>query len=121
MAFAERLLVGLAALAGASGVALAAAAAHGGGANLAPAAQMLLVHAPALLAVAALTAQGWLHRPLTLLAGFALALGVLLFSGTLVLGALYGIRPFPMAAPTGGVILIGGWLLLVPAALLRWR
>ncbi len=121
MALAERLLAGLAALSGASGVALAAAAAHGSGTTLAPAAQMLLAHAPAMLALAALAAHGPLHRPLTLLAGFALALGALLFSGTLVLGALYGMRPFPMAAPTGGVILIGGWLLLVPAALLRRR
>ncbi len=121
MAVAERLLVGFAGLAGACGVALAAAAAHGGSPNLAPAAQMLLVHAPALLALAALAAQGRIARTALVASGCAIAVGVLLFSGTLVMGALFGIRPFPMAAPAGGMILIGGWLVLVLSALLRPR
>lgn len=41
---------------------------------------------------------------------FALLAGVLLFSGSLVAEALFGLRP--RLAPFGGALLIAGWLLL---------
>jgi uncharacterized membrane protein YgdD (TMEM256/DUF423 family) len=41
-----------------------------------------------------------------------------LFSGDIALRALVDHRLFPMAAPSGGTLLIGGWGLLVVAALL---
>jgi uncharacterized membrane protein YgdD (TMEM256/DUF423 family) len=44
-------------------------------------------------------------------------LGALLFSGDIALRAFAGHRLFPMAAPSGGALLIGGWALLAIAAL----
>ncbi|GGH08871.1 hypothetical protein GCM10007036_04610 [Alsobacter metallidurans] len=107
-----RVLVALAGVGGCAGVALAAASAHIGGPNLATAAYFLLFHAPALLGVALAADLTTLPRRPTLAAGALLALGVALFSGALALGALAEWRPVPMAAPTGGFLLMGGWLLL---------
>lgn len=119
IAFPERILVVLAGTAGGTGVALAAAAAHlAAGATLETSARFLLVHAPAFLGLAALLGGGFLHRRLGLVAGAVLALGCLLFSGDLAWRALVGTSLVPLAAPTGGILLIAGWALLVPAALI---
>lgn len=112
----ERALVGLAAIAGAVGVALAAAAAHvAAGPTLETSARFLLFHAPVLLALSAIIRQGLVHRRAGLAAGAALAVGLTLFSGDLAWRALLGSVPVPMAAPTGGTVLIGGWALLLAA------
>ena len=47
-----------------------------------------------------------------------LVLGVVLFSGDITLRSLTGASPWRMAAPTGGVMLIVGWLWLSVAAFL---
>jgi uncharacterized membrane protein YgdD (TMEM256/DUF423 family) len=108
----------LAALIGACGVILAAAAAHAApGAGLEGAAYMLLFHAAALLGGAALVQQGLLWRPLAWLALAAWLIGAALFSGDVALRAFAGYRLFPMAAPSGGIILIVGWLALAAAAI----
>ena len=52
------------------------------------AAQFLLFHAPAILALVALSATGTTHRILTRIAVGALVLGLALFSGDLALRAL---------------------------------
>jgi uncharacterized membrane protein YgdD (TMEM256/DUF423 family) len=44
-----------------------------------------------------------------------------LFAGDLALRAYAGHRLFPMAAPTGGMVMIGGWALLAVAALVAMR
>ncbi len=44
-------------------------------------------------------------------------LGSLLFAGDIALRALAGQRLFPMAAPTGGSLLIAAWLAFAVAAL----
>ena len=107
----------LAGLMGASGIALAAAGAHAApGAGLDSAAYMLLFHAAAIIGAAALTAQGTLWRPLALAALVAWIAGAALFSGDLTLRAFAGHRLFVMAAPSGGIILMGGWLLFAGAA-----
>lgn len=97
----------LAGLMGACGVALAAAATHMGGALLGPASAMCLAHAPAMLALFA----G--HRLIRTATGAALLMGIgtLLFAGDLVLKQVYGTGLFPMAAPTGGILMMLGWLL----------
>lgn len=111
------ILLVLAGLMGATGIVLAAAGAHAvPGAGLDSAAQMLLFHAVALLAAAALARQGLLWRPAALAALAAWVLGAALFSGDIALRAFIGHRLFPMAAPAGGIILIVGWLLLATAA-----
>jgi uncharacterized membrane protein YgdD (TMEM256/DUF423 family) len=108
----------LAGLMGASGIILAAAGAHAApGAGLDSAAYMLLFHAAAVLATSALVQQGLLWRPLVLIVLFAWVLGAVLFSGDIAFRALAGHRLFPMAAPTGGIILIVAWIGLAAAAI----
>jgi uncharacterized membrane protein YgdD (TMEM256/DUF423 family) len=111
-------MMGLAALVGlfgAAGVGLAAVAAHlPGDATLKTAADFLLFHAAALLAITAVM-RDRPHRGL-LAAGSLIGLGSILFCGDLAIRALEGARLFPMAAPTGGLLLIGGWLICAVAA-----
>jgi uncharacterized membrane protein YgdD (TMEM256/DUF423 family) len=71
-------------------------------------------HALGLLAVGVLA----LHLPETALlrwAGILLAVGVLVFSGSLYALSLSGIRGLGAITPFGGVALIAGWLLLAIA------
>jgi len=113
MAILERILAALAGLIGASGVALAAAAAHlSSTPSLASAALMALVHAPALLAGLAALRVGLLSKRLGLAGLIGLALGVVLFSGDLAMRAFLSAPLFPMAAPSGGTILIVSWIIL---------
>ena len=117
----DRAIVACAGLAGLAGVALSALAAHGpGGPNLEVAARFLLIHAAALLGVAALSGAILAPR-LATLAGFAMVLGLVLFCGDLVRRAMTGSGLFPMAAPTGGFALMAGWLLVAVAALVGHR
>lgn len=115
----SRILTLIAGLLGAAGVALAAGAAHGGGSVqlLGPAAAMCLVHAPALLALDA-------RRPRPRMFTFASALiggGTLIFSGDLAMRALEGPSLFRLAAPTGGTLMIVGWVAVALAAFARAR
>jgi uncharacterized membrane protein YgdD (TMEM256/DUF423 family) len=113
---ASLILGALAALIGAGGVALAAAAAHREGGDLArTAAYFLILHAAALLALAACAAAFATRRALAgafLTVGAALALGTLIFSADLTSRAFEGSRLFPMAAPIGGSLMILAWLAL---------
>ena len=103
---------------GAAGIALAAAGAHAAPrAGLDSAANILLCHALAILGGTALLLQGMLSRQLALIALAAWVLGTILFSTDVALRAFVGQRLFPMAAPTGGIILILAWLVLAAAAL----
>ncbi|CAO4150996.1 hypothetical protein LPLAFNJD_LOCUS3333 [Methylorubrum aminovorans] len=118
----DRLLAALAALAGGLGVAASAAAAHtSGGETLKTAAQFLLFHAPAILALTGFAAAGLTRGALTRLAAAALLIGLTLFSGDLALRALTGQALFPMAAPIGGTVLMAGWALAAIAALVPAR
>ena len=112
-----RILVILAGIMGADGVILAAAAAHQGDATrLMPASSMLLFHATAILAVAALAERGIIHVKIGLAAGFGFVVAAALFAGDLTMRQYAGHSLFPMAAPTGGTLLIANWLLLAVAA-----
>lgn len=119
----HRIWLASGALAGAFAVVLSAWLAHGAPARLdvaqlgmaQNAATMLGWHALALLATGL-----WAERRPGRLphgAGVAFALGLLLFCGG-VFGAVAGVRLGPVA-PVGGSLLIGGWLLLLLAALRR--
>ncbi|HVI28230.1 DUF423 domain-containing protein [Hansschlegelia sp.] len=116
------LLLALAGLYGAAGVAGAAAGAHmTGDPRLGTASTFLMLNAAAMPGVVAASAA--LGR-LGLLPAAGLALGALLFSGDLMIRVAYGTSPLPMAAPTGGVILILSWvafMALAIAAALRRR
>jgi uncharacterized membrane protein YgdD (TMEM256/DUF423 family) len=110
-------LLVLAGLMGACGVGLAAAAAHGtSAAGLDSAAWLLLFHAVAILGVASLAYQGQLWRPLALAAMLCFVAGGALFSGDIAMRAFAGHRLFPMAAPSGGTLLLIGWIILAAAA-----
>ena len=114
----DRVFFGLGALLGAVGVMAGAFGAHALRGRVGP--EMLavfetgvryhLVHALALLAVAwastrweaaAIRAAGWLF-----------VAGILLFSGSLYVLTLTGIRALGAITPIGGVAFILGWLLL---------
>jgi len=117
-----QVLVGIAAFFGCAGIVLAAAGAHSKpGSGLDSAGYMLLFHAPAVIAACAAIAAGLMSRPFAIAACLALLVGVALFSGDLALRAYAGQRLFPMAAPTGGIVMIGGWALLGLAAFLAIR
>lgn len=119
-----RVFLSLAAFAGFTGVALGAFAAHGLKGRLSPeylavfqtGVHYQLVHALALFGVALLS----LHLPSRLLtgAGWAFALGILLFSGSLYTLTLSGIGKLGIITPFGGVAFLVGWLCLGLAA---WR
>jgi uncharacterized membrane protein YgdD (TMEM256/DUF423 family) len=112
-----RILVILAGIMGADGVILAAASAHQPDASrLASASTMLLFHATAVLAVVALAERGVIHARIGIAAalGFVIATG--LFAGDLTLRQYAGHGLFPMAAPTGGTLLIISWLALAVCA-----
>ena len=113
-----RVLIALTGLMGAAGVALAAAAAHQGDASrLAPASSMLLFHAPAVLTTLLLAERRVIHLSLGLVAAFSFVVGAILFAGDLTVRAYAGHALFPMAAPTGGTLLIISWLVLAVAGL----
>ncbi len=107
---------------GAGGIILAAAAAHGvPDPRLQTAANFLILHAAATLAVCGL-ALALPQRGIWFLGAAALLLsGSLLFGGDLWARALAGTRLFPMAAPLGGTLLIIGWALVTLAALIVMR
>ena len=114
-----RILVILAGLMGAAGVALAAAAthlAHEGAGGLQAASSMLLFHAPAVLAVALLLERGLVHRASGSLAAFGFVVAASLFAGDLSMRQFAGHRLFPFAAPIGGTLLIASWLSLAVCA-----
>jgi len=112
------ILIALAGLMGAGGIVLAAAGAHmAPGSGLDSAAYMLLFHAAAVVGGAALLQQGALWRPLALVVLAAWVLGAALFSGDIAMRAFAAHRLFPMAAPSGGFILIAAWLALAAAAI----
>jgi uncharacterized membrane protein YgdD (TMEM256/DUF423 family) len=112
-----RILIILAGLMGADGVILAAAAAHQDDATrLMPASFMLLFHATAILAVVALTERGVIDAKGGLAATFGFFVAATLFAGDLSLRHFAGHSLFPLAAPTGGTLLILSWILLAVAA-----
>ena len=112
-----RILIILAGVMGADGVILAAASAHqGDAARLAPASSMLLFHATAVLAVVALAERGVIHARIGIASAFGLVIASAVFAGDLTLRQYAGHGLFPFAAPSGGTLLIVGWLALAVAA-----
>jgi uncharacterized membrane protein YgdD (TMEM256/DUF423 family) len=112
-----RILIILAGVMGADGVILAAASAHQPDATrLASASSMLLFHSLAVLATVALTERGVIDARIGIAAAFGFVAAAALFAGDLTLRQYAGHGLFPMAAPTGGTLLIASWLALAVAA-----
>jgi uncharacterized membrane protein YgdD (TMEM256/DUF423 family) len=118
-----RALIVVAGIMGAAGIVLAALGAHDAeraGSDLprlATASSMLLFHAPVILAAVLLNDRGLVRRRLAVTATIGFAAGAALFAGDLTMRDLAGRALFPMAAPTGGTILIASWALLALAGL----
>ena len=104
-------------LAGAAGVGIAAAGAHGNDMTaLTSPAYFLIMHATAAAAIIAVATRAE-HPGAFLLAALVLLVGASLFSGDIAARTLWGVRLFPMAAPIGGSTMIIGWLLLSVAGI----
>lgn len=128
----SRLWILLAALAGASGVGLAAYTSHGLGfiadpaareaarASMQSAVNMQLWHALALLGVGLWSALRP-HSRGQHLAGLLFTVGIVLFSGLIYWNTLGGNGALRFLVPWGGTSLILGWLALGVAALLTPR
>jgi uncharacterized membrane protein YgdD (TMEM256/DUF423 family) len=71
-------------------------------------------HALALLVVGVLGVL-WPHNVQLVWAGWVFVAGVILFSGSLYVLALSGVRWIGAITPIGGLALIAGWLLLLLA------
>lgn len=111
------ILASLAGLVGALGVIAAALAAHGGyGENLQTASLFALIHAALVIALT----RGTPSRMGVFAAALALT-GTLFFCGDLSARALFKTGIFPMAAPTGGFLMIFGWLAASLDAALRLK
>ena len=114
------LILAWAGVAGAAGVALAAVAAHKvESPALATAAMMLTIHAAAAVGIVALAMRTgrenlWQAAAVLMLAAASL------FSGDVALHTLSGTHVFPMAAPTGGSLLIASWLIVAGLAIAAW-
>lgn len=106
-------------LLGVAGVASAALASHAstdprlmGGASA-----MCLAHAPALVALYA----AWPTLRTAALAALLLIAGTVLFAGDLAMRHFTGHGLFPMSAPTGGFLMMAGWLMVALGAFFRHR
>jgi uncharacterized membrane protein YgdD (TMEM256/DUF423 family) len=112
-----RILIALAGLMGACGVVLAAGAAHLADASrLGPASSMLLFHATAVLGTVALIERGILHARIGIVAAIGFVIAASLFAGDLTVRQYADHSLFPMAAPTGGTLLIASWIVLTLSA-----
>jgi uncharacterized membrane protein YgdD (TMEM256/DUF423 family) len=117
MSRAYRILIVLAGIMGADGVILAAASAHQPDASrLASASSMLLFHATAILGIVALAERAIVHARIGIASAFGFVLAAALFAGDLTLRQYAGHSLFPMAAPTGGTLLILSWLAVAVSA-----
>ncbi len=120
----EKFFFVCAAILGALGVALGAFGAHALEARLS--ASLLqtyetgvryhFYHVVALLAVVFAVGR-WPNTNLPVIAGWLFLVGVLIFSGSLYILALTGVRWLGAITPIGGVAFVAGWLCLALAAL----
>lgn len=116
--FPARLALLAAGLIGAFGVGFSALAAHGGDTRLYGAAALIcLTQAPALVALHI----GWERISTALWAALLIGVGAILFAGDVAILARFGHGLFPMAAPTGGTMMILGWLAVAAGAFFRRR
>lgn len=119
---AARMLALLGALNGFVAVAAGAFGAHALKARLTPdllavfetGARYQMVHALAIVA-AGLVAARW-PGPAAPVAGWLFVAGCIVFSGSLYVLALSGVRGWGAVTPLGGLALLGGWLCLAWAA-----
>lgn len=119
----DRLFIAIASLSGFLGVGAGAFAAHGLKSRLAPemleifktGAQYQMYHALALFAAAWCVAHLGGRMPVA--AGWLFIGGTVIFSGSLYILAISGVRGYGAITPFGGLMFLAGWLCLMVAAL----
>ena len=116
-------IVAVSGLMGAAGVAVSAAATHQGGGSLASTAGLFLfLHAATGIALASFARSSDGHARGLLVSAVLLVFGTIVFAGDLAMLGFAALRPFPGAAPLGGLMMIAGWLGIPLTVLLgRWR
>lgn len=72
----------------------------------------VMAHVPVILFLSLIAGSSRLAS----LAGWLMAAGLLMFSGSLYLLAIVEWRPWPMVTPVGGMMLIAGWFSLLVSA-----
>ena len=108
----NRLLMLIGTLYGALGVIMAALAGHAmPGSTLGLGAQFLMIHAAALIALGVALETGLVAEQVGRIGAYLLLGGTALFSGDMAVRAFLHMPLFPMVAPIGGFLMIGGWLL----------
>ena len=108
----NRTLMLIGTLYGALGVIMAAMAGHAfPGSTLGPGSQFLMIHAAALVGLSIALETGLVAEQMGRLGAYLLLAGTALFSGDMAVRAFFHIPLFPLAAPIGGFMMIGGWLL----------
>jgi uncharacterized membrane protein YgdD (TMEM256/DUF423 family) len=111
-----RLTLFFAGIVGASGVIFSAMAAHGDDPRLvSAAAAACMAQAPALLALYV----GFDKIRTAVIASLLIGVGCILFSADLLFRTRFGHGLFPMSAPTGGTMMILGWVAIAIGALFR--
>lgn len=121
----DRIFMILAALIGGLAVALGAFGAHALSSRLSAdllatfetAVRYQFYHALALVAVV-VALMRWPNTNLPVIAGWLFVAGIVIFSGSLYLLVLTGVRWLGAITPIGGVAFIAGWICLAVAA---WR
>jgi uncharacterized membrane protein YgdD (TMEM256/DUF423 family) len=121
----DRVFVGLGAVSAMLAVGAGAFGAHALRARISPehlaifetGARYQIYHALALLAVAWAVSR-W-PGSLPVFAGWLFVLGSILFSGSLYILALTGVRWWGAVTPIGGLAFLGGWVCLVLTAVRR--
>lgn len=78
--------------------------------------QYHMIHAIALILVALLSEKLGNH-PLVTVSGWSLLIGIVLFSGSLYVLSISGIKNLGAITPFGGIAFLLGWILLAVAAL----
>lgn len=122
----DRIFLMIGAVMGALGVGAGAFAAHGLKGQLTPdllavfetGARYQMIHALALLAVSLVVART--PHPALTFSGWLFIVGVVVFSGSLYVLAITGVRWLGAITPIGGLAMIAGWLCLA-WGVFKWR
>ncbi len=79
--------------------------------------QYQFYHAFALFVVAWASQANWIHVRLIKTAGWAFLLGIVIFSGSLYVLALSGVKTWGAVTPFGGVLFLIGWICMLLSVL----
>ncbi|MFD7522797.1 DUF423 domain-containing protein [Paenibacillus chitinolyticus] len=79
--------------------------------------QYHMIHAVGLIAIGLAADRLTQNQPLVNASGWAIVIGIILFSGSLYVLSLSGIKVLGAITPFGGVAFLAGWVMLAIAAM----